>query len=218
MTLKLTQSEARFQAECRAWLEAHVPTTALPSHNTRVGFDAHVLWEKALFEAGWAVVSWPEEYGGRGASLMEWLLFEEEYYRATAPARVTQNGIFLLAPTLFEFGTDEQKQRILKPMAAADFLWAQAWSEPNAGSDLANVHSSAQKVDGGWSLSGQKTWCSRGSFSDGVYGLFRSDPNAERHRGLTYFLIHLDTPGVTVRGFDDLDGDADGLDHVRVGQ
>lgn len=206
MTLQLTRDEQRFQAECRTWLEANVPKSALASHNTRAGFEAHVLWEKALFAATWSVVSWPEKYGGRGASLMEWLIFEEEYYRAGAPARVTQNGIFLLAPTLFEFGTEEQKQRILKPMAAAEFMWAQAWSEPNAGSDLANVRSTAQKVDGGWRLSGQKTWCSRGAFSDGVYGLFRSDPDSARHRGLTYFLIHLNTPGVSVRGFDDLDG------------
>jgi alkylation response protein AidB-like acyl-CoA dehydrogenase len=135
---------------------------------------------------------------------MEWLIFEEEYYRSGAPARVTQNGIFLLAPTLFEFGTDEQKERILRPMAAAEVLWAQAWSEPNAGSDLANVRSHAQKTDGGWLLTGQKTWCSRGSFSDGIYGLFRTDPESKRHRGLTYFMVSLDQPGVTLRGVDDL--------------
>lgn len=199
--------EQAFRAECRAWLQAHVPDTPLPSHNTREGFAAHVAWEQALFAAGWAVVSWPEAYGGRAASLMEWLIFEEEYYRADAPARVSQNGIFLLAPTLFEFGTEEQKARILRPMAAAEVMWAQAWSEPGAGSDLASVRARAEKVEGGWRLSGQKTWCSRGSFSDRAYGLFRTDPDSARHRGLTYFLFDLDQPGVTVRGIHDLAGE-----------
>ena len=98
MTLKFSESESRFQADCRAWLKAHVPTGRLRSHNTQEGFTEHVAWEKQLFEAQWAVVSWPEAYGGREASLMEWLIFEEEYYRAEAPARVTQNGIFALRP------------------------------------------------------------------------------------------------------------------------
>ena len=206
-TMRFTEAEDRFRAACRAWLEDNVPTERLESHNTREGFAQHVAWEKQLFDAGWAVVSWPRAYGGREASLVEWLIFEEEYYRAGAPARVTQNGIFLLAPTLYEFGTDEQKERILRPMAAAEVLWAQAWSEPNAGSDLANVRSTARRVEGGWRLTGQKTWCSRGSFSDGIYGLFRTDPEFKRHKGLTYFLVMLDQPGVTLRGVDDLGGD-----------
>lgn len=204
MTLRFTKKEQAFRRDCRDWLEGNVPSQRLASHNTKDGFDSHVRWEKQLFAAGWAVVSWPKAYGGREASLMEWLIFEEEYYRAGAPARVTQNGIFLLAPTLFEFGTEEQKSRILGPMAAAEVLWAQAWSEPNAGSDLANVRSSARRVEGGWRLSGQKTWCSRGSFSDGAYGLFRTDPESERHRGLTYFMFDLHQKGVTLRGVDDL--------------
>jgi alkylation response protein AidB-like acyl-CoA dehydrogenase len=204
MSIRFTDSEQAFRAECRRWLEANVPRKPLPSHNTREGFAAHVAWEKQLFAASWAVVSWPKAYGGREATLMEWLIFEEEYYRAGAPARVTQNGIFLLAPTLFEFGTEEQKERILQPMAAGEVLWAQAWSEPNAGSDLANVRSAARRVEGGWRLTGQKTWCSRGSFSDGAYGLFRTDPESARHRGLSYFLIDLHQPGITLRGVDDL--------------
>jgi alkylation response protein AidB-like acyl-CoA dehydrogenase len=207
VTLQLTESESKLQAECRAWLQAHVPKQRLRSHNTREGFAEHVAWEKRLFAARWSVVSWPEVYGGRQASLMQWLIFEEEYYRAEAPARVTQNGIFLLAPTLFEFGTQAQKDRLLRPMAAAEVLWAQAWSEPNAGSDLANVQSRAERVEGGWKLTGQKTWCSRGSFSDGIYGLFRTDPDSTRHKGLSYFLVDTDQPGVTLRAIDDLSGE-----------
>ena len=207
MHLDFSEEEQAFRAEAREWLRANVPKTPLPSGDSREGFAAHLEWERKLFDARWAAVSWPEEYGGREATLMQWLIFEEEYYLAGAPNRVTQNGIFLLAPTIFEFGTDEQKERILKPMAAAEVTWAQAWSEPGAGSDLAAVRAKADRVDGGWKLSGQKTWSTRASFCDMAYGLFRSDPESQRHKGLTYFMFPLDAEGVTVRGFDRLDGD-----------
>jgi alkylation response protein AidB-like acyl-CoA dehydrogenase len=207
----LTESPAEqaFRAEARAWLEANVPRPALPSGDTREGFAAHLDWERALFEARWSVVSWPQRYGGRDASLWEWLIFEEEYYRAGAPQRVTQNGIFLLAPSLFEFGTPEQQDRILPKMAAGEELWAQGWSEPAAGSDLAGITSRAERDEaaGGWRLYGQKTWTTRGAFCTHLFGLFRTDPEAERHRGLTYFLVDLRSPGVEVRGFERLDGD-----------
>ena len=208
MDLTFTPEEEAFRAECRSWLEANVPH-GLPSGDTRDGFAAHLEWERSLFEARWAVVSWPEAYGGRDASPMEWLIFEEEYYRAGGPQRVTQNGIFLLAPTVFEFGTPAQRDRILPRMAAAEDLWCQGWSEPNAGSDLAGIQSRAERDESarGWRLSGQKTWTTRGAFCTHLFGLFRSDPAAERHRGLTYFLVPLDAPGVTVRGFGRLDGD-----------
>jgi alkylation response protein AidB-like acyl-CoA dehydrogenase len=206
MDLRWSESEEAFRAQAREWLMANVPQ-GLPSGDTADGFAAHLEWERALFAARWAVVSWPERYGGRDASLWEWLIFEEEYYRAGAPQRVTQNGIFLLAPTLFEFGTVEQQDRYLPRMAAAQDLWCQGWSEPGAGSDLAAVRSSATRTDGGWLLSGQKTWTTRGAFCTHLFGLFRTDPGAERHRGLTYFLVPLDAPGVTVRGFERLDGD-----------
>ena len=198
--------DAAFRAEVQAWLRTHVPKQ-LASGDTAEGFAQHLEWERQLFEAGYAVVSWPKAYGGREASLRQWLIFEEEYYRAGGPQRVTQNGIFLLAPTLFEFGTQSQKDCILPAMAGAQTLWAQAWSEPGAGSDLAAVRSKAERVDGGWRLYGQKTWCTRAAFCDACFGLFRSDPTSERHRGLTYFMAPLTGEGVDVRGFGRLDGD-----------
>ena len=207
MDLSFSDSENGFRRESREWLEANAPAQPLPSGDTREGFSLHLDWERRLFDAGWAAVSWPREFGGREASLFEWLIFEEEYYRAGAPSRVTQNGIFLLAPTLFEFGTDEQRERILRPMARGDVTWAQAWSEPNAGSDLAALKSTARRVEGGWRLSGQKTWSTRAAFCDMAYGLFRTDPEQVRHRGLTYFMFPLRADGVTVRGVDRLDGD-----------
>ena len=207
MDLNFTADEEAFRNECRTWLEANAPTEALPSGDTREGFAQHIEWEHKLFDAGWAAVSWPKPYGGREASLVEWLIFEEEYYRARAPSRVTQNGIFLLAPTLFEFGTDEQRERILRPMARGDVTWGQAWSEPNAGSDLASLKSTARRVEGGWRLAGQKTWSTRAAFCDMAYGLFRTDPEQIRHRGLSYFMFPLRAEGVMVRGVDRLDGD-----------
>ena len=209
MDLNFTDAEETFRAEARAWLEANVPAEPLPSGDTRDGFAAHLEWERLLFAARWSVVSWPAAYGGRDASLWEWLIFEEEYYRAGGPQRVTQNGIFLLAPTVFEFGTQEQQDRILPRMAAAEDLWCQGWSEPDAGSDLAGIKSRAERDDaaGGWRVTGQKTWTTRGAFCTHLFGLFRTDPEAERHKGMSYLLIPLDAQGVTVRGVGRLDGD-----------
>ena len=208
MKLEFSESEQAFRADCRAWLEANAPKS-LPSGDTREGFAACLEWERALFDAGWAVVSWPKEFGGREASLIEWLIFEEEHYRSGAPPRVTQNGIFLLAPALFRWGTDDQKERFLRPMASGEQTWGQAWSEPNAGSDLASVKARAERDDerGGWRLYGQKTWSRRAAFCDMAYGPFRTDPEAQRHRGLTYFLFPLTGEGVTVRPVERLDGD-----------
>ena len=215
MDLTWSEAEQAFRAEARAWLERnlagwhvdHGGEAAIASGDTRAGFTQHLDWERRLHEGRWAAVSWPAEYGGRGASLWEWLIFEEEYYRAGAPPRVTQNGIFLLAPTVFEFGNPEQQAHVLPRMAAAEDLWCQGWSEPNAGSDLAGISARATRVDGGWRLDGQKTWTTRGAVCTHLFGLFRTDPDSERHRGLSYLLVPLDTPGVTVRGFGRLDGD-----------
>lgn len=205
MSLHLSEDVQRFREEARAWLREHVPGQ-LPSVDTAEGFERHRAWERELAAARWAVVSWPAAYGGRDASLLEWLVFEEEYYAAGAPVRVGQNGLFLLAPTLFRHGTDEQRDRLLPPMARADVIWAQAWSEPEAGSDLAAIRARAVRTDGGWLLSGSKTWSSRAAFADRAFGLFRSDPAAGRHRGLTYLLFGLRADGVTVRPIRQLGG------------
>ncbi len=220
MDLRYTPEQRAFRAQARAWLEANVPRQPLASFDTRAGFEAHRAWEAKLQAGGWAVVSWPVEYGGRGANLLEWLIFEEEYYRAGAPRRVNQNGIFLLGPTLMEFGTKEQKARYLPKMASSEEVWAQGWSEPNAGSDMAAIQASARREGDSYVLRGQKTWASRGAFAHWLFGLFRSDPASERHRGLTFVLVPLDAPGVTVRPIAQLDGETGFaevfLDDVRV--
>jgi len=208
MDLSYTPEQQAFRAEARAWLEAHVPAEPLPSFDTREGFEAHRLWERDLHAGGWAMVPWPVEYGGRGANLLEWLIFEEEYYRARAPGRVNQNGIFLLGPTIMEYGTDEQKARYLAKIASSEEVWAQGWSEPNAGSDMAAIQSTAIRDGDHYVINGQKTWASRGAYADWLFGMFRTDPDTERHRGLSFILVPLDTEGVTVRPIEQLDGEA----------
>jgi alkylation response protein AidB-like acyl-CoA dehydrogenase len=205
MDLDIDEASAALRDEARAWLTEHV--RVLPSMDTAEGFAAHRAWEAELADARWSVVSWPREYHGRDASMLQWLLFEEEYYASGAPGRVSQNGIFMLGPTLFAHGTQEQRDRILPPMARGEQVWAQAWSEPEAGSDIAALRSTAVRTDGGWRLSGQKTWSSRAAFADRAFGLFRTDPDAQRHHGLTYFMADLRAEGVTVRPIPQLDGE-----------
>jgi len=201
-----------FRAEARDWLRAHVPAGPQPSVDTAEGFEWHRAWERELAAARLSVVSWPAAYGGRDVSLLDWLAFEDEYYAAAAPVRVGQNGIFLLGPTLLGHGSSEQQARLLPPMARADEIWAQAWSEPDAGSDLAAIRARAERADGGWLLSGTKTWSSRAAFADKAFGLFRCDPAADvdpataRHRGLIYLMFSLRADGVTVRPIRQLGG------------
>jgi acyl-CoA dehydrogenase len=207
MDLRYTPAQQAFRSEARAWLSDNVPATPLPSFDTAEGFEAHRAWERILYDGRWSAVSWPEEFGGRGAGYIEWLIFEEEYWRSGAPGRVNQNGIFLLGPTIMEVGTDEQKARFLPTMASSEIVWAQAWSEPDAGSDMAAIRATATLDGDHWVLNGSKIWASRGAFADWCFGMFRSDPDAERHRGLTFVLCPLDSPGVTVRPISQLDGE-----------
>lgn len=207
MNLDHSPEVEAFRAEARDWLRSHVPARPLPSLETGEGFAAHREWEALLHADRWSAVSWPEEYGGRGADIERWLVFEEEYWAAGAPGRVSQNGISLLAPTLFDHGTPAQRARVLPPMAGGEVIWAQAWSEPESGSDLASLSSRAVRTEGGWLLHGQKTWSSRAAFADRAFGIFRTDPGAPKpHQGLTYLMFDLRAPGVTVRPIGRLDG------------
>ncbi len=206
MDLTYTAEQDAFRKEARSWLEAHVPREPLPSFDTREGFEAHRGWERELHAGGWAMVPWPVEYGGRGADLLEWLIFEEEYYRARAPGRVNQNGIFLLGPTIMEHGTPAQKARFLPKIASSEEIWAQGWSEPNAGSDMAAIQTLARRDGDHYVIRGQKTWASRGAYADWLFALVRTDPDSERHHGLSFILIPLDAPGLTVRPIAQLDG------------
>ncbi|MGH1373660.1 MAG: acyl-CoA dehydrogenase [Cellvibrionaceae bacterium] len=206
MDLNYTEQQIGFRKEVRDWLNAHVPAEPLKSFDTEEGFEQHRQWEKTLAEGNWGMVTWPTEYGGRGCNLIEWLIFEEEYYRAKAPLRVNQNGIFLLGPTLMEFGTDTQKERFITKMASGEEMWAQGWSEPGAGSDMAAIRSKAIREGDEYVINGQKVWSTRAVFADWVFCIFRTDPESERHHGLSFIFVPLDAPGVTVRPIPQLDG------------
>jgi len=206
--LRYTDAHRALRAEARAWLEANVPRDPLPSFDTAEGFEAHRRWEAKLHSGRWSMVTWPQEFGGRGLDLIEWLIFEEEYYRVDAPFRVNQNGVFLFGPTLMEYGTPEQKARFLPRLAAGEDMWAQVWSEPQAGSDLAALRTTAVRDGDEYVINGHKIWSTRAVHADWGFALVRTDPASERHRGLSYIVFPLRTPGVRVRGIPQLDGKA----------
>ncbi len=220
MQLDYTPQQQAFRAEVRAWMEAHVPKEPLVTLECREGYDQHVAWERTLASGNWGMVTWPEQFGGRGLDLIQWLIFEEEYFRAGGPNRANQNGIFLLGPTIMEFGTEEQKARFLPPMARGEVIWAQAWSEPGAGSDMAAIQSKAVRDGDHYVITGQKTWSSRAAFADWGFGIFRTDPDSKRHKGLTFILFDLNSPGITRRPIRQLHGDTGFaelfFDEVRV--
>lgn len=207
MDLTYTTEQQAFRAEVRDWMRANVPAQPLKTLEGREGYDQHVEWERKLASGNWGMVTWPEAYGGRGLDLIRWLIFEEEYWGAGAPLRANQNGIFLLGPTIMEYGTDEQKARFLTPMAKGELMWAQAWSEPNAGSDMAAIRTVAVRDGDHYVVTGQKTWSSRASFADWGFGLFRTDPDSKRHKGLSFILFDLNSPGVTRRPIRQLHGE-----------
>ena len=207
MDLEFDEATCAFRDEVRDFLTANRSAFPTKSYDSAEGFAQHRRWDRVLFDAGFSVITWPQRYGGRDASLLQWVVFEEEYFRAGAPGRASANGTSMLAPTLFSHGTEEQLDRILPKMASGEEIWAQAWSEPESGSDLASLRSTATRTEGGWLLNGQKIWSSRAVFGDRAFGLFRSDPAAQRHRGLTYVMFDLKADGVTVRPIEQLGGD-----------
>ena len=207
MDLDFTRHQLAFRDEARAWLADNIPTDPLPPMDTPEGFESHREWEGLLYEDRWSVVAWPESHGGRDVGLVEWLLFEEEYYRSGAPGRVNTNGISLLGPTLFTFGTEAQQDRFLPRMASGEEIWAQGWSEPDSGSDLASISTRGIREGEWFVLDGQKTWCSRGAWADWLFCIVRTDPESERHRGLSYLLVPADADGLERRPVERLDGE-----------
>ncbi len=205
-------SVEEFRREVRGWLRTHL-TGEFAALRGRGGpgreHEAHaerLAWERHMAASGWTCLGWPEEYGGRGTTLEQQVAFHEEYALADAPARVGHIGEQLLGPTLIAFGTPEQRERFLPPIAAAEELWCQGYSEPDAGSDLANVRTRAARDGDDWAVTGQKIWTSLAHEADWCFLVARTEPGSARHRGLSYLLVPLDQPGVEIRPIVQLTG------------
>jgi alkylation response protein AidB-like acyl-CoA dehydrogenase len=203
--LRFSAEDEAFRAEVRGWLDRHLvgEFAALGDAGgpgrEHEGFDVRRAWERLLGEHGWIGLGWPAEHGGRAATLMQQVVFHEEYARARAPHRVNHIGENLLAPTLLACGTDEQRRRFLPPIRTGDELWCQGYSEPDAGSDLANVKTRAMRDGDEWVVTGQKVWTSLAHVADWCFVLARTDPDASKHAGLSYLLVPMDQPGIEVR-------------------
>jgi alkylation response protein AidB-like acyl-CoA dehydrogenase len=208
MDLSYTPEQEAFRSEVRAWLADNVPASRLASPGTAEGFAAHAAWERSLSSAGYGGISWPVEFGGRGADVVLQAIFEEEYLRAGAPERVNIVGQKLMAPTLWAHGTEEQKRRWLPRILSSEDVWSQGFSEPEAGSDLAAIRTKAELVDDHYVVNGQKIWTSYGAFADWIFALVRTDPHAERHNGITFLAVDMKTEGVEARPIVQLDGHA----------
>ncbi|WP_327252232.1 acyl-CoA dehydrogenase family protein [Streptomyces sp. NBC_01244] len=205
-------SVEEFRTEVRSWLRAHL-TGEFAALKGRGGpgreheaFAERLAWERHMAAHGWTCVGWPVEYGGRGASTAQQIAFHEEYALADAPARVNHIGEQLLGPTLIAHGTEEQRRRFLPPIRAVEELWCQGYSEPDAGSDLANIRTRAALVDGAWVVDGQKIWTSLAHASQWCFVVARTEPGSRRHAGLSYLLVPMDQPGVEVRPIVQLTG------------
>ena len=213
MQLGFTREEERFRDAAAGWLDAQLsgPFRDIRGLASMGGMlERRKEWERALGAARWSCIGWPEEYGGRNASLAEQVIFAEEYARAGAPGRLGHMGIELAGPTILTFGTTAQKQRFLPPIARGEEFWCQGYSEPNAGSDLANVRTRAVLRDGPnggeWQINGQKIWTSFAHFADWAFVVCRTEEGSRGHRGLSYLLVPMRQAGVTVRPIRQLTG------------
>jgi alkylation response protein AidB-like acyl-CoA dehydrogenase len=202
--LRDTTEEAAFRAELRAWLEANNPGLDGPEDT-----DSKKAWSRTIYDAGYAGLTWPEEYGGGGGSYSNQAILLEEWARAEAPSHLGVIGLGMAGPTIIAHGTDEQKQRYLANILSGAEIWCQGFSEPGAGSDLAAVRTSAELRDDHFVVNGQKIWSSYAHIADWCILVTRSDPESQKHAGLTYMVVDMHSPGIEVRPIKHITGDAD---------
>jgi len=206
-----TPEEARFREEVRTWLDASLPDELRGHRGGEARFDGPEVraWSRALYDGGWVGISWPEEYGGRGLSPRFQAIYLEEEARAEGPPHIGVIGLGMAGPTIITRGTEAQKARYLQPLLAADEIWCQGFSEPGAGSDLAGVRTSARLDGDRFVLDGQKVWSSYAHIADFCILLARSDPDSQRHAGLTYVIVDMHAPGVEVRPLRQITGESE---------
>ena len=201
-----TPEEAALRHEARAWLEANVPSSA-----DLEGLDEiqrAKLWQKRKYEAGWACIRWPREYGGRGASAMEQVIWSQEESSVRIPLSVFAIGQGMAAPTMMSWATEEQKRRHLPPLASGEHIWCQLFSEPASGSDLAALRTKAEKDGDEWVVNGQKIWTSGAQYSDYAILVVRTDPEVPKHKGLTYFFVDMKSPGIEIKPIRQISGES----------
>jgi alkylation response protein AidB-like acyl-CoA dehydrogenase len=213
MDLKPTPQEEQFRTELRAWLHENMPTpfegdTSTPE-GAKAEFEYLKAWQRKVFEGGWAGISWPKEYGGRGAGLIEQAIFQEEFALAGAPTLVNALGLAIIGPTIIAEGTEEQKQRFVSKILSCEEVWCQGFSEPNAGSDVAALGTKAVLDGDHYVVNGQKIWTTLAHVSEWCLLLTRTDFDAPKHKGITAFLVDMKTPGVEVRPLRQITGEAE---------
>ncbi|HLK69863.1 MAG TPA: acyl-CoA dehydrogenase [Bryobacteraceae bacterium] len=213
MDLNYSDSERAFRDDLRGWLAENIPADwqrrSASGESMEENFAYLRAWQKKLHEAGWAGISWPREYGGRGATVIEQVIFTEEMARASAPPMANVLGLTLIGPTIIAHGTEAQKQRFLSRILSAEEIWCQGFSEPNAGSDLANLSTEARLEGDHFVVNGQKVWNSYGWAADWCELVTRTDPSAAKHRGLTVLLVDMHSPGVEVRPLRQMTGESE---------
>src|SRR5215207_6698780 len=207
MDLTLSPQEEAFRDELREWLGANHPGEE--PEGDEAGFEFRKAWQRKLADAGWAGISWPKEYGGRGATLIEQAIFNEETVRAKAPPVANVLGLVMGGPVVIAHGSEEQKQRYLKPILTAEEIWCQGFSEPESGSDLASLKTKAVKDNGEWVVSGQKVWTTFAHEAKWCMLVARTDLDAPKHKGLTYFLMDMEQDAVQVRPLRQMTGESE---------
>jgi alkylation response protein AidB-like acyl-CoA dehydrogenase len=225
MDFDFTPEQEAFRKEVRAWLETNLPDDLRGKAFASSRADVEEVrklraWQKTMAEAGFVGMDWPREFGGRGATIVEMVILYQEMARAESPQILNRGGVSMLGPTLMKYGTQAQQQRFLRKILTAEEIWCQGFSEPNAGSDLANLQTRALRDGDHYVVNGQKVWTSMGHVADWGFFLVRTDPNAAKHKGISFLLVDMKTPGITVRPLRQMTGEAEFnetfLDNVRV--
>src|SRR5256886_3242623 len=212
MELAYSKEDEAFRKEVRTWLKSNLPkkdksiSDLMPHDPERVKRAKE--WQRKLYDAGYVAMGWPRDYGGQGADVMRQTIVNEEMARAGAPGLIGLMGIQMVGPTLIAHGSEEQRRRYLPKILTAEEIWCQGYSEPGSGSDLASLRTRAELRSDGFAVNGQKVWTSNAQFADWMFCLVRTDPEAPKHRGISYLLIDMKTPGITVRPLVQMTGDA----------